>query len=73
MAVTTTLASTKVYVVLNKNGANSGTINLSLGSLNKAAFDADKAMAIVGLLSPCLEKTVARVEKADVSTLTSSN
>ena len=73
MATTTTLSSTKVYVVLNKNGANSGTINLSLGSLNKAAFDADKVMAIAEFLEPCLEKTVARVEKLDVSTLTSSN
>ena len=73
MAVTTTLASTKVYVVLNKNGANSGTVNLSLGSINKDAFNADKAMAIVGLLSSCLENTVSSVEKVEVSTLTSSN
>lgn len=73
MAVTTTLTSTKVNVVLNKNGANSGTINLSLGSLNKAAFDAAKAMAIVDLLEPCLEKTLHHVEKAEVSTLSNSN
>lgn len=72
MAITTTLNSTKVNVKLN-NGTNANgttrTVSFSLGSLNKAAFDADKAMAIVALLEPCLEKTLNSVEKVEVSTL----
>ena len=72
MAVTTTLNKVSVNVKLN-NGTNANgtakTLSLSLGSLNKAAFDASKAMAIVDLLEPCLEKTLHSVEKVEVSTL----
>ena len=73
MAVTTTTSKVSVNVKLN-NGTNANgtekTLSLSLGSLNKSAFDADKVMAIVALLEPCLEKTVNSVEKVEVSTLT---
>lgn len=76
MAVTSTTTSIKVNVVLS-NGTNANgtvkTINLSLGSLDKDAFNADKAMAIIDLLEPCLEKTRLRVEKHETSSLTSSN
>ena len=71
MAVTTTVS--KISVNVKVNNGNNKTLSINLGSLNKDAFNADKAMAIVGLLSPCLEKTVSSVEKVEVSTLTSSN
>lgn len=71
MPATTTTTKISVNVMLN-NG-NNKTLSISLGSLNKDAFDADKVMAIVDLLEPCLEKTINSVEKVEVSTLTSSN
>ena len=73
MATTSTTSKVSVNVKMN-NGTNTDgtakTLSLSLGSLNKSAFDADKAMAIVALLEPCLEKTLHSVEKVEVSTLT---
>ena len=75
MAITSTTSKVSVNVKLN-NGTNAnGTpkaLTVSLGALNKDAFDADKAMAIVGLLAPCLEKSLVSVEKVEVSTLTSN-
>ena len=75
MAITSTTSKVSVNVKLN-NGTNTNgtpkTLTVSLGSLNKDAFDADKAMAIVELLEPCLEKTINSVEKVEVSTLTSN-
>ena len=73
MATTSTTSKVSVNVKMN-NGTNTDgtakTLSLNLGSLNKSAFDADKVMAIVDLLEPCLEKTVNSVEKVEVSTLT---
>ena len=75
MAVTTTVSKVSVNVKVN-NGTNANgttkTLSINLGSLNKDTFDAHKAMAIVGLLAPCLEKTLNSVEKVEVSTLTSN-
>lgn len=44
-------------------------VNVSLGTLSKDSFDADKALAIVQLLSPCLSKTVNSTEKVAISTI----
>ena len=51
---------------------NIKTVSLSLGTLSKDNFDADKALAVVSLLAPCLNKTVNAVEKVEVSTLTAA-
>lgn len=56
-----------VNIVLN-NGDNS-YVYTSLGPINKATFDADKAYAIVALLTPCLTKTLHHVEKLELSTI----
>ena len=45
-------------------------VSVSLGTLNKDNFDADKALAVVTVLAPCLSKTVGSVEKTATSTLT---
>ncbi len=37
---------------------NERTVSISLGNLNKDNFDADKALAVLGALEPCLQKTV---------------
>ncbi len=42
-------------------------VNLSLGSLSKDNFDADKALAVKAVLAPCLSKTVGSVEMTQVS------
>ena len=63
----------KFSVNLILDNGNGKTITLPLGSLNKDAFDADKVMAIVGLLVPCLDKSLLRTEKIAVSTITSGN
>jgi hypothetical protein len=68
MAATTTCTKIAVNLVLD-NGSGK-TVSISLGSLNKTAFDADKVMAIVSLLTPCLDKSLVRTEKVEVSTLT---
>lgn len=68
------LQSVKVAVNLN-NGTdsqgNTKTVALSMGSLNKNAFDADKALAIVSALGPVLDKSVEHVSKTEVSTIAS--
>ena len=48
---------------------NPKTVSVSLGSLSKDSFDADKALAIVDALEPCLNKSVSSVEKTEVSTI----
>lgn len=51
---------------------NTLTVGISLGNMNKDTFDADKALAIVGLLEPCLSKAVEAVEKTEVSTISAA-
>ncbi|MBQ7154659.1 MAG: hypothetical protein IJR85_03760 [Synergistaceae bacterium] len=73
MAITTTLNKVSVSLKLNNGTSAQGTtktISISLGSLNKDTFNADKAMAIVELLEPCLDKALVRTEKSEVSILT---
>ena len=74
MAAVTTPSKVSVSLKLN-NGTNPETgavktVSISLGSLNKDAFNADKAMAIVGLLTPCLAKPLLSVNKTEASVLT---
>ena len=68
---------TKVSVRLKlENGTdaegNMKYVNLSLGSLSKDNFDADKALAVKALLAPCLSKTVGSVEMTQVSEITAA-
>ena len=61
MAVTTT--ATKVAVIMKLQDGTS----VSLGSLNKDAFDAEKVMNIVGLLAQMFAKSLYLVQKTEVS------
>ena len=74
MAVST-LQKVSVNIKLN-NGqdaqGNTKLVSISLGSLSTSGFNADKALTIVGLLEPCLNKTVEAVEKVEVSSLTAA-
>ena len=67
---------TKVSVVLKlNNGTINGkvqTVSLSLGDLNINTYDKEKAMNIVNLLSPCLDKDVYEVQEIPVNVLRSA-
>ena len=73
MAAVTTLNNVSVSMKLNNGTSATGavkTVSVSLGSLNKDTFEANKAMAIVTLLTPCLAKSLVSVNKTEYSTLT---
>ena len=75
MAATSTVNKLSVNLLLNNGtdaSGNTKTVSVSLGALNKDAFDADKVMAVAGLLSPCFEKSLHSVQKVEVSTLTNN-
>ena len=70
-----TLKKVSVNMKLN-NGqdalGNTRLVSLSLGSLDKDGFDVDKVLTIIGLLEPCLNKTIEAVEKVEVSSITAA-
>ena len=70
-----TMKKVGVSVRLENGTDSSGNmkyVSLSLGNINKDNFDADKALAVVTALAPCLTKTVSSVEKTATSTLTAA-
>ncbi|MBQ7193721.1 MAG: hypothetical protein IJR98_05065 [Synergistaceae bacterium] len=72
---TTALKKVSVNVKLNNGTDASGNdkfVNVTLGNLSEENYDADKALAIVTALAPCLSKTVSTVEEVKVSTLTAA-
>ena len=74
MAVISDLAKVSVVAKLN-NGTKDGkvqTVSLSIGDLNVDTYEDQKAMNIVNLLSPCLDKDVYEVQKVAVSVLRSA-
>ena len=73
MAAVTTLNKVSVTLKLNNGTTETGTtktVSVSLGSLDKTAFNADKVMGIVALLTPCLSLPVLSTNKTESSTLT---
>ena len=72
MAVEARINSIRCNMKLN-NGLDSAgnvkTLNVSLGTLNKDAWDAQKAMNIVELARPCFSRTVYSTEKTESDTL----
>ncbi|MBR1486953.1 MAG: hypothetical protein IJ597_06850 [Synergistaceae bacterium] len=71
MAVISDLTKVSVVAKLN-NGTKDGkvqTLGLSLGDLNIESYDDQKAMNVVNLLKPCLNKDVYEVQKVAVSVL----
>ena len=72
---TETLKKVSVSVKLENGRDTDGNmkyVGISLGTLDKDSFNADKALAIVELLRPCLSKTVGYTEKTAVSTLSAA-
>ena len=75
MAATTELLKVSASVKLD-NGTdaqgNPRTVSVSLGSLNKASFDADSVLEIAGALQPCLNKTITSIEKTEISSISAA-
>lgn len=72
MAVHSVLSSVKVKNVLN-NGTKDGkvkTVSVSLGKLNTATYDDQKAINICSLLESCFSKSVLEIRKTEESVLT---
>ena len=72
MSVTSTTKKVAVSLKLNNGTTTTGaikTVSVNLGSLNKAAFDAQKAINIVNVLGTCLERSVYSITKTEVSEL----
>ncbi len=71
MAVSELTLKHSVSVKLN-NGTKDGivqTVSISLGSLDKDEWDAQKAMNIVDLMEPCLSKSIYEVQKTTTTRL----
>ncbi len=69
---TSTITRVTARVKLENGRDEAGVMHytgISLGTLNKDTFNADKALAIKDLLTPCLSKNVAGLEKTEVSTI----
>lgn len=62
--------------VVLENGTDSEgnlkTVNLSLGALSKDSWNADKALAIVQALGPCLNKTINNVQEVMTNTISAA-
>ena len=68
----TVLESISVIMKLNNGQDAQGNwkyVSLSLGNLSKDNFNVDKAIAVIGCLEPCLNKTIEAVEKVEVSSI----
>ena len=70
-----TLTPKKVSVNIKlRNGVddqgNVKTVTVNLGKLSLTGYDDAKAYALVGLLTPCLDKQVHTVERVKIDTLT---
>ena len=72
MAAATECKKISVAIKLNNGTTTTGkakTVSVNLGSLNKTAFDAQKAVNIVNALVPCLDKSLNAIMKTEVSEL----
>lgn len=70
-----TLKKMSVAVKVNAGADSEGNIKtatLSLPNLSELSYNADKALAIVSALSPCLSKTITAVEETAVNTLSAA-
>ena len=75
MAATATVKKIACNLLLNNGTTQTGavkTATISMGTLDKDAFDADKALALVNLITPCLEKSLYECTKVETSKLQNS-
>lgn len=73
MAATLYTEKIAVNLLLNNGTTTTGgvrTATVGLGKMSKTGFDADKVLAIVNLLSPCLSKPVHEVVRVATDQIT---
>lgn len=67
-----TLRKCAVNIVCNNGTDSNGNFRyayIPISNLYYYTYDADKALAVVSALAPCLSKTIIRVEEVAVSSL----
>lgn len=72
MAVTTTVTKIACNILLNNGTTKTGSIKtatVSLGAINKDAFDADKAYAVAEVVATCLTKALCDIRKVETSSI----
>ena len=72
---TRTLKKMSVTVKVNAGTDSEGnvkTASLNMPNLSELHYDADKALAVVSALAPCLSKTITAVEETEVNTLSAA-
>lgn len=70
-----TLKKISVTVKVNAGTDSEGkikTANINLPNLSEVSYDADKALAVVSALAPCISKTITAVEQTKVNTLSAA-
>lgn len=70
-----TLKKMSVAVKVNAGTDSEGnvkTASLNLPNLSETNYDADRALAIVSALAPCLSKTITAVEETAINTLSAA-
>jgi len=70
-----TLKKMSVAVKVNAGTDSEGnvrTASLNLPNLSELSYDADKALAVVSALAPCLSKTIKAVEETEINTLSAA-
>lgn len=75
MAVTKALDKVKANMVMNTGTSASGTIttaNVSIGTLDSSAWDAEKALAIMKKVKNCLSKAMYSAQAVETYTLSES-
>lgn len=71
----TALKKVSVQMRLNNGTDSQGnvkTVSLNIGTLSTSGYNADKALAISQLISPCLAKSLVSVDEVKVSTITAA-
>ncbi len=72
MPATTTVTKIACNILVNNGTTQTGAIKtatVSLGSINKDAFDADKAYAIAEVVATCLTKALYDIRKVETSSI----
>ena len=70
-----TLKKMAVVVKVNAGTDSEGNVrtgNINMPNLSELGYDADKALAVVSAMAPCLSKTITAVEETEVNTLSAA-
>lgn len=70
-----TLKKMSVTVKVNAGTDSEGnvkTASINLPNLSELGYDADKALAVVSALAPCISKTITAVEETAINTLSAA-